>query len=168
MKYIKYILIIFSTTALVACGAYSFTGASIPPGTETYQVNRFENTSLLIEPGLERDFKLALEDLIQNQTNLTLVPSKGDLIYEGEITDYRISPTTATSDNTAAQNRLTINIKLRFFNTKKEEDDLEQSFSFFYDYPASGQLIGSQKTTAHEEIFERITQDIFNATLAKW
>lgn len=168
MKYIKHILILLLTTTLVACGAYSFTGASIPPGTETYQVNRFENTSLLIEPGLERDFKLALEDLIQNQTNLTLVPSKGDLIYEGEITEYRISPTTATSDNRAAQNRLTINIKLRFFNTKKEDDDIEQSFSFFYDYPASGVLSGSQKTTAHEEIFERITQDIFNATLAKW
>ncbi|SHI96018.1 LPS assembly lipoprotein LptE [Algibacter luteus] len=153
---------------LVGCGIYSFTGASIPPGTETYQVNRFENTALLVEPGLERDFKLALEDLIQNQTNLRLVPSNGDLVYEGEITEYRISPTTATSDNTAAQNRLTIGVKLRFFNRKKEEDDLEQSFTFFYDYPGSEQLIGSQKTTAHEEIFERLTQDIFNATLAKW
>ena len=168
MKYSKYILILFLTTTLVACGAYSFTGASVPAGTETYQVNRFESTSLLIEPGLERDFKIALEDLIQNQTNLTLVPSKGDLIYEGEITDYRISPTTATSENTAAQNRLTISVRLRFFNRKKEEDDLEQTFSFFYDYPGSEQLVGSQKTAAHEEIFERLTQDIFNATLAKW
>ena len=168
MKYSKYILILFLTTTLVACGAYSFTGASVPAGTETYQVNRFENTSLLIEPGLERDFKIALEDLIQNQTNLTLVPSKGDLIYEGEITDYRISPTTATSENTAAQNRLTISVRLRFFNRKKEEDDLEQTFSFFYDYPGSEQLVGSQKTAAHEDIFERLTQDIFNATLAKW
>ena len=105
---------------LYACGAYSFTGASIPAGTETYQVNRFENTSLLIEPGLERDFKLALEDLIQNQTNLNLVPSNGDLVYEGEITGYRISPTTATSQNTAAQNRLTISVKVRFYNRKKE------------------------------------------------
>jgi len=169
MKYTKHILILLFTVSLVtSCGFYSFTGASIPPGTETYQVNRFENTALLIEPGLERDFKIALEDLIQNQTNLTLVPSGGDLVYEGEITDYRISPTTATSDNRAAQNRLTISIKLRFFNRKKEEDDLEQTFSFFFDYAGSEQLIGAQKTTAHEEIFERLTQDIFNATLAKW
>ena len=113
-------------------------------------------------------FQIALEDLIQNQTNLNLVTSNGDLVYEGEITDYRISPTTATSENTAAQNRLTISVKVRFFNRKNEEDDLEQTFSFFYDYPGSSQLIGSQKATAHEEIFERITQDIFNATLAKW
>jgi hypothetical protein len=168
MKKTKHIFLLLITVTLTSCGFYSFTGASIPAGVESYQVNRFENTALLIEPGLERDFKLALEDLIQNQTNLVLVPSGGDLVYEGEITEYRISPTTATSDQIAAQNRLTIGVKLRFFNKKKEEDDLEQTFSFFYDFPGSDQLVGSQKTTAHEEIFERLTQDIFNATLAKW
>ncbi|UKM64860.1 LPS assembly lipoprotein LptE [Flavobacteriaceae bacterium GSB9] len=167
-KTIISVSILILSVSLFGCGFYSFTGASIPPGTETYQVNRFENTALLVEPGLERDFKLALEDLIQNQTNLTLVQSNGDLVYEGEITEYRVSPTTATSQNTAAQNRLTITVKLRFFNTKKEEDDLEQNFTFFYDYDGRAQLIGADKTTAHETIFERITQDIFNATLAKW
>ncbi|GAA4814200.1 LptE family protein [Litoribaculum gwangyangense] len=167
-KYFIYFSFFALSILLFGCGIYSFTGASIPAGTQTYQVNRFENTALLIEPGFERDFKIALEDLIQNQTNLVLVPSSGDLVYEGEITDYRISPTTATSQNTAAQNRLTVSVKLRFFNRKNEEDDLEQTFSFFYDYPGSDQLVGAQKATAHEEIFERITQDIFNATLAKW
>ena len=168
MKYIKSILVLTLTVFLISCGPYSFTGASIPAGTKTYQVNHFENTALLVEPGIDRDFKITLEDLIQNQTNLVLVPSGGDLVYEGEITQYRISPTTATAEQTAAQNRLTITVKLRFYNKKDEEDDLDQSFSFFYDYPGTDQLIGAQKATAHEEIFERITQDIFNATLAKW
>ncbi|MFG6686533.1 LptE family protein [Mariniflexile sp. HNIBRBA6329] len=168
MKQLKHLFLLLITLTLMGCGFYSFTGASVPANVKTYQVNRFENNALLVEPGLERDFKIALEDLIQNQTNLNLVPSNGDLVYEGEITDYRISPTTATSQNTAAQNRLTISVKIRFFNRKKEEDDLEQSFSFFYDYAGSSQLIGATKTTAHEEIFERLTQDIFNATLAKW
>ena len=166
-KYIVYFSLLALSFSLSGCGFYSFTGASIPD-VKTYQVNRFENTSLLFEPGLDLLFQNTLQDLIQNQTNLNLVTSGGDLIYEGEITDYRISPTTSTSSNTAAQNRLTINVKLRFYNRKKEEDDLEQSFSFFYDYDGSAQLIGAQKATAHEEIFERITQDVFNATLAKW
>ena len=125
---------------------------------------------IALSPYLEASdaLKIALEDLIQNQTNLSLVTSNGDLVYEGEITDYRISPTTATSDNRAAQNRLTIAVKVRFYNKKNPDDDLEQSFSFYYDYPGSSQLNGSLKTTAHEAIFERLTQDIFNATLAKW
>ena len=106
--------------------------------------------------------------LIQDQTNYKLTTSNADLVYEGEISTYRISPTTATAENTAAQNRLTIAVKVRFYNKNNEEDDLEQTFSFFYDYPGSDLLTGSQKTTAHEEIFDRLTQDIINATLAKW
>ena len=168
MRQFKNSLILLLTLVLFSCGPYSFTGASIPEGTSTFQVNYFQNSAPLIEPGLERDFTLALQDLILNQTNLDLVKSNGDLIYEGEIVEYRISPTTATANNTAAQNRLTIAVNVRFFDTNNPDSDFEQRFNFFYDYAGSAQLIGSQKDTAVEEIFERITQDIFNASLAKW
>jgi hypothetical protein len=152
----------------VGCGAYSFTGISISAETKTFQVNYFQNTSALIEPGIERDFTLALQDLILNQTNLGLVKSNGDILYEGEIVEYRISPTTATASNTAAQNRLTIGVNVRFVNKNDEEADFEKRFSFFFDFAGSAQLVGSQKTTAIEEIFERITQDVVNASLANW
>ena len=157
---------------LEACGIYSFTGASIPSGASTFQVNFFENQAgsrpgSTVEPGLDRDFTLALQDIILGQTNLNLVNSGGDLVYEGEITQYSITPMTSTAKLTAAQNRLTMNVNLRYFNTKNEEDDFESQFSFFYDFPAEKQLCDIQGS-AHDEIFERITQDIFNATLAKW
>ena len=121
-----------------------------------------------LSTGIERDFTLALQDLILNQTNLDLVKSNGDIFYEGEIVEYRISPTTATASNTAAQNRLTIGINVRFVNKNDEEADFEKRFSFFFDFPGSAQLVGSQKTTAIEEIFVRITQDVVNASLANW
>ena len=94
--------------------------------------------------------------------------SNADLTYEGEIVEYRISPTTATANNTAAQNRLTVGINIRFYDKNDSEADFEKRFSFYYDYPGNVQLIGSQKDTALEEIFDRITQDVFNASLAKW
>jgi hypothetical protein len=147
---------------------YSLTGASISPETKSFQVNYFQNNAPLIEPGIERDFTNKLIDLLINQTSLELVKSNGDLVYEGEIVEYRISPTTATSDNRAAQNRLTVGVNVRFYDIKDPDADFEKRFSFYYDYPASVQLIGSQKDTAIEEIFERITQDVFNASLAKW
>jgi hypothetical protein len=168
MKPLKYIFFLLLVSTSIGCKVqYGFTQPSSIKA-DTFQVNRFENTSLLFEPGLDLLFQNTLQDLIQDQTNYKLDTSNADLVYEGEITNYRISPTTSTSSNTAAQNRLTISVKIRFYNKNNEEDDLEQSFSFFYDYPGSSQLIGSQKTTAHEEIFDRITQDIVNATLAKW
>jgi len=168
MRLFKYTILIIIVLTVFGCGAYSFSGISLPPETKTFQVNYFQNNAPLIEPGLERDFKIALEDLILNQTSLDLVKSNGDIVYEGEIVEYRISPTTATSDNKAAQNRLTIAIVLRFIDKNDEDANVDQRFSFFYDYAGSAQLVGSQKDTAIEEIFERITQDIINATLAKW
>ena len=167
-KVLKYSLMISAFALVVGCGAYSFTGISLSPDTKTFQVNYFQNTAALIEPGIERDFTIALQDLILNQTNLDLVNSNGDIVYEGEIVEYRISPTTATSSNTAAQNRLTISVNVIFTNKNDEDTDFEKRFSFFYDYAGSAQLIGSQKTTAIEEIFERITQDVINASLADW
>ena len=98
---------------------------------------------------------------------MSLVKAGGDLLYEGEITQYSITPMTSTANLTAAQNRLTMSVNLRYLNANNEEDDFEQKFSFFYDFPAEAQLYDIQ-SQAHEIIFERITQDIYNATLAKW
>ena len=147
---------------------YSLTGASISAETKTFQVNYFQNNSTLIEPGIDRDFTNKLIDLLINQTSLDLVKSNGDLLYEGEIVEYRIAPTTATANNTAAQNRLTVGVNVRFYDKSNPDAEFEKRFSFYYDYPGSSQLIGSQKDTAIDEIFERITQDVFNASLAKW
>ncbi|MGJ5640491.1 LptE family protein [Formosa sp. S-31] len=168
MKIKHYILLICITLSAIGCGVYSFTGAKVNPNTKTFQVNYFQNNSNLIEPGLDLEFTNALTDLLLNQTNLQLVKSNGDLVYEGEIVEYRIEPTTATANNTAAQNRLTMAVNVRFYNKQDENAEFEKRFSFFYDYAGSAQLVGSVKATAHDEILERLTQDIFNASLAQW
>ena len=120
------------------CGVYSFTGASIPEGTETFQVNYFDNVAgnrpgSTVEPGLDRDFTVALQDYILNQSNLNLVNEDGDLIYEGEITKYGVTPMASTAELTAAQNRLTMSVNIRYVNTKNEDDNFEREFSFYFD-----------------------------------
>ena len=170
MKYLKSLFIVmFISLTFQGCGSYSFTGADIDYSTtKTFQVNYFLNNAPIVEPGIDRTFTLKLQDLLLNQTNLDLVNNNGDLIFEGEIVEYYIAPITATSESTAAQNRLTISINVRFYNTKEELKDFDQRFSFYYDYTGSTQLVGSQKDEAIDVIFERITQDIFNASLANW
>ncbi|MDI1257230.1 MAG: LptE family protein [Flavobacterium sp.] len=169
MKNLLYIATLAGFLTLNGCGAYNFTGSTpLDPKIKTFQVNYFQNNADLIQPGIERTFTNRLQELIQNQTNLSLTNSGGDLVYEGEITNFRISPMTATADQKAAQNRLTVTINVRYTNKYKEDDDFEKPFTFFYDYEGQEQLVGSQLTTALDAIFERITQDIFSASLAKW
>lgn len=157
-----------SILLLTNCGTYSLDGTTIPEGTETFQVNFFQNNSSDVVPNIDFTFTDRLRELILNQTNLSLVTTNGDIIYEGEITNFRISPTNATSQLNAAQNRLNVTVNVRYFSKYKPEDDFEQPFSFFFDYGANEQLTGSILNNALEEIFERITQDIYNASFNKW
>jgi hypothetical protein len=170
MRKIKQIFILtVASMLMLGCGVYSFTGADIDySSTKTFQVSYFRNNAPIIEPGIDRVFTQSLQDILLNQTSLDLVTTNGDLIFEGEIVEYYVSPITATASSTAAQNRLTVGVNVRFINTKDETKDFEQRFSFYYDYPGSSQLIGSTLDDAITIIFERITQDIFNKSLANW
>jgi hypothetical protein len=170
---LKHIFTYFIITAFLVttagCGVYSFTGADIDYSkTKTFQVNYFQNNAAVVEPGIDREFTQQLQNLLLNQTSLDLVNNNGDLIYEGEIIEYYIAPITATSQNTAAENRLTISVNVRFFNKNNEEKGFEQRFSFYKDYTGQTLLSGAQLEDALNEIFERITQDIFNKSLANW
>ncbi len=166
MKLFLSILILLVSFNLSSCGIYSMSGAKIE--ADTIQISFFPNNANIVEPALSQTFTLALQDLFLQQTNLNLVKTGGELQFEGEITDYITRPTAATAEQTAALNRLTIKVNVRFYNNLNEEDNFEQTFSHFYDYKANEHLSGSRLDDAFNEIFERITQDIFNASVAKW
>tara|TARA_A100000164_G_C21809955_1_gene724990 strand:- start:232 stop:756 length:525 start_codon:yes stop_codon:yes gene_type:complete len=170
--YKQILIVTICSIMAISCGIYSFTGSSIPIGVETFQVNYFENSAggkpgSTIEPGLDRDFTIALQDLIVNQTSLNLVNEGGDIIYSGDIVEYSVTPMAATAEIKAAQNRLTMAVMVSYENMLNEEDNIEKRFSFYYDFPGNLQVF-DVKDAALEEIFERITQDVLNETLAKW
>lgn len=168
-KIFKIVILICSAILMQGCGTYSFTGADINYNTtKTVQVNYFQNIAPRVEPGISRDFTQKLQDLLLNQTSLDLVTSNGDLVYEGEITQFYEAPITATSNSTAAQTRLTIAVTVRFYNTKEPLKDFEQSFNFYFDFSGTSLLVGSKLDAAVDVIFERLTQDVFNKSLANW
>lgn len=163
----KIILFILIAYTFQSCGIYSFTGGSVGDA-KTINIAFFPNNASFVEPSLSQKFQIALQDKFLQQTNLSLVKGVADLTFEGEISQYRIAPIAATANQRASQSRLTVGVKVRFYNTLKEEDNYDKTFTHFYDYDANAQLIGSVLEEAYKEIFERITQDIFNEALAKW
>lgn len=167
MKFFKFLSFFIIVVSINSCSVYNFTGTG-KIDADTFQVNYFQNNAELIEPGIERRFTINLQEIIQNQTNLNLTNSNGDLLYEGEIVEYRTTPMQATAAQTATQSRLTITVMVRFSNKNKEADNFEKRFSFYRDYEGSTLPTGSVLNGYIDEIFERITQDIFNESLAKW
>ena len=163
------IAVLLLTLAFICqgCGIYTFSGASIPAEAKTVSVTYFPNYAQLVNPMLSNDFTTALRDAMMNQTPLDMVEEGGDLAFEGEITDYRTSPVAITASQTAAMNRLTITVKVRFSNRFDETKDFEQNFSHYEDYP-SDQDLNAVQDNLTPIIIEALVEDIFNKALVNW
>ena len=153
---------------LNACGIYSFSGTSIQPDVKTITLNTFEYKALKVNPALSNNLSEALRNQFRRMTRLEQVEMDGDLEITGEISGYDVRATAITANEVAAQNRLTVTVKVNFFNRKYPEDNFEgKSFSAYADYP-SEQSLDAVENTLCAEIIDKIIEDIFNATVAQW
>lgn len=150
-----------------SCGIYSFTGTSIQPDVYSITINYFEYKALRVNPSLSNDLTEAMKDKFRKLTRLEQVDMDGDLELTGEITGYDVKPQAVTSDEVAAQNRLTVTVKVAFTNRKYPEDDFDKSFSAYADYD-SMQSLDAVEAGLCEEIIEKIVEDVFNASVAQW
>ena len=169
MKIRAKIVVLMMALAFVChgCGIYSFSGASIPAEAKTVSVEYFPNHAQLINPTLSNNFTNALRDAMTNQTTLDMVESGGDIAFEGEITDYKTTPVAITSGQTAAMNRLTVTVKVRFSNRIDDTKDFESSFSRYEDYPSDQDLNADQESLT-STIIDALVEDIFNKALVNW
>ncbi len=169
MKIKARIVVLCTVLAIVchSCGIYSFSGASIPAEAKTVSVAYFPNHAQLVNPMLSNNFTNALREAMTNQTTLDMVETGGDLAFEGEITDYKTMPVAITSGQTAAMNRLTVTVKVRFSNRLDDTKDFEQTFSRYEDYP-SDQDLNSVQESLTATIIEQLVEDIFNKALVNW
>ena len=108
---------------------YSFTGASIAEDVKTVSVKTFQSYAPLANANISQTFTEALKDKFISQTNLDLIAKDGDLRFEGSITGYNVTSVAIQGNETAALNRLTITVKVKFTNTKDEKLDYETNFS---------------------------------------
>lgn len=160
------VLVLAMACVCQGCGIYSFSGASIPADAKTVSVDYFPNHAQLVNPLLSDNLTTALRDAMNSQTTLDMVETGGDLAFEGEITDYKTMPVAITGQ-TAAMNRLTITVKVRFSNRLDDTKDFEQTFSRYEDYPSNQDLISVQESLT-ATIVEQLVEDIFNKALVNW
>ena len=140
--------------------SYSFSGTSIQPDVKTVTINYFEYKALKVNPNLSNDLTEAMRDKFRKLTKLEQVEMDGDLELQGEVTGYEVN-------EMAAQNRLTVTVKLKFTNRKYPEDDFEKSFSAYSDYDSTNSLDAVESTLC-QEIIDKLVEDMFNASVAQW
>ena len=153
--------------ALAGCGVYTPYGAQTN-GARTFSVSYFTPVAPLAGPEVGQQFTEALKDLIQRQSTLRWVQDGGEIQYSGRIVGYDVSTSAvAGGQEVASQNRLTMQVQLRYTHSLDPNLDFEKTFSRFADFPASSDLFDVE-TQLVEEINEQLTQEVFNASLGNW
>jgi hypothetical protein len=146
---------------------YSFTGASVSPSVKTVSIQYFPNNASLVVPTLSRTLTDAMRDYFTSHTSLALAERNGDIDLQGSITGYGVQPVAIQGNETAAMNRLTITISVKFTNKTNEKQNFETTFSRYMDYPSSKDLSAVQDDLI-SQIDDQLVQDVFNKAVVNW
>lgn len=167
-SFILGVLVSVAVAILVSsCGIYSFSGTSIQPDVKTITIEFCEYKALKVNPMLSTNFTEALREKFRRLTKLEEVELDGDLQLHTEIIGYEVSATAITAEETAARNRLTVNVKATFTNVKYPEDNFDKNFSAYADFDST-QLLDAVQDALCVEIIDKLVEDIFNASVAQW
>ena len=142
---------------------------SMPEEWKTFSVRTLKNEAPNIPLSLPAKLTESIKDGIQNNTRLLLNPKAGvgEVLIEGTINNYSITPIAIQPGDNAAKNRLTISVNLTIFTTKPKEEKMELTSSRFVDYDATLDL-ASNENDLLEEINKQIVQDVINKLFSNW
>lgn len=162
------LLLLVALVVLNSCKiSYSFTGAVPMVGVKSFSVDYFPNRAKLVNPNLSQQFTDALQEKLTRQTSYKLIAENGDLEFSGQIIDYDVKPMNIQKGDVAAQSRLTIRIKVKYTNNKNHDEDWEKTFSQYEDFESSTPFDQAEDQLV-SEIIKKLTEDIFNASIANW
>ncbi len=170
MKKLFAIFILVLVAVLPGCKpSYTLNGSAIDYTVyKTVSVGNFPIRASLVYAPLQQTFENELLDYIARNTRLQVVDNPAsDLRFEGEITGYTLTPQAVTEDAYASKTRLTITVRVKYTDTRKDGNDLDQSFSAYRDFEATELLIDVQEQLC-QEISKELVDLIFNATLGNW
>jgi hypothetical protein len=162
------LLTILPAISFFSCtGGYSFTGADISADIKTVQIDFFPNQATMVQPNLSSVFTETLKDKFSALTNLELVNYDGDIAFEGAITNYNVTAQSFQGNETAALNRLTITVKVKYTNTSEPAKSFETTFTRYADFD-SRQSLSSVEGDLIQQISDELVTDIFNKAVANW
>lgn len=170
MKAIIYTALLLLTLASCWPTSVSFkdTG-SMPPEWKNFSLKTLDNNAPNAPLSYAAVLSESLRDGIQNNTKLKLTPTadSAQVIIEGSITGYYISPMALQPGDVAAKNRLTVSTNYTIFITAPKEDKMTLTSTRFADFD-SNQDQAAVETQLLEEINKQIVQDVINKLLSNW
>ena len=168
-RHLSYLVILVLSVMTIACSvSYKFNGASIDYSkTKTITIADFPIRSNYVWGPMASIFNNELKDMFSSHTKLTQVKRNGDLIIEGEITQYQQRNKSVTAEVYSAQTELSMTVNVRFTNNINHQEDFEKQFTATSTYETT-QSLNSVQEELVTQMAKDIVDQIFNATVANW
>ena len=159
-----------------SCGVavnYSMSGKSTT--AKTISITEFYNNTDLGQANIGQTFTNQLKNYLIQNSDLKVIQEEGELLLEGEVSGFTVTPIAPVANNAssngltqASSTRLTITVKVTYVNSLDETMSFtDKSFSFYKDFTNDQNLTDVQEQYTRQ-IFDRIVNDIFNASVANW
>lgn len=173
LRAFKTCILLLVSSFSISC--YKFSGSSLREDMKTVKINPFPNNAANNLPSLSQDFTVALQNRFLQRSGLKGAIENPDLLIEGEITDYNITPTSVGASTTtttgniiqAQQNKLTITIKVHYENIKDPTLNFDRTYSDEAVFNSDLDL-NAIETAQVKIVNERIINKIFNDIVANW
>jgi hypothetical protein len=153
--------------SIILSSCYSFKGASLSQELKTIQINnvRMETAGGPTNLGLTINEKI--KEYFQRNTTLKIFKQNPDLLLEGSVIGYEMTPQAPTSDDKAGLNRLTLRMQFTLVNRLDETKNFDQEFSFYQDFPQNQTLTQVEKSLV-PKLIDQIILDLFNKIAGDW
>lgn len=152
---------------LLLSACYTFKASSIDPSLKTFTVTVFDEQAANVQPGLGVSISEALRDRILRETRLNSVPENGDIVFDGEIVDYSITPISPQSGETTSREQLGVTVNVRYLDRKNPARNWEQNFRAQENYDAN-QNFSEVEDQLLESIRTQLVDAIFRKAFENW
>jgi hypothetical protein len=169
---IAFVIFLLLFNACAGVSILKLNGTTLSPDVKTFSVMNFTDDAGNGTPNINVIFSEKLREYFIRNTRLSMTKSDGDLLFDGSIKSFELSPVAPAANpdgsQQAALQRLTITVNVNYTNKFDENTSFEnRDFSFFYDF-SSDKTINEVEKEALDIIFGQLSIDVFNATVATW
>ncbi len=159
--------IIFAIFLIYGC-RYSFTGASVPPHLKTIAIPVFDDQSGYGRATLREELtNKIIERFIRDNTLKIADKSSANSLLEGVIVNIQDSPVVVGAGERVVKSRITITVKVSFYDMVKRVKVWERTFSNWGEYELEGNVQLNLQNGIQQAI-DKLSEDILLATVANW
>ena len=147
-------------------------GGSMHPCLKQFYMPVMENKAPNAPINYATDLSEAIKSGVQNNTRLLLTDEENQpqVIIEGAVTNYLITPVALQEGDNSSSNRLTISASFKIYYTctdEKIDEEMNLVSTRFIDF-SSSEDISAIESQLLADINAQIVQDVINKLLSNW